>query len=152
MTLPWSCKKRDAGERFQEKIAPDAESGCHIWQGGKNKKGYGTFGVTPKNIVLAHRFAWERVNGAIPAGLFVLHRCDTPSCVNPDHLFLGTAAENTADMAQKWRTRSKLGPEDVLTILHSPESNRQLARRYGLKSHKSISNIKNGKTFALVTP
>jgi hypothetical protein len=84
------------------KKTPD---GCWIWMGAKrNKKGYGTFcePITGKQIY-AHRFSWEWHNGAIPMGVFVLHKCDNPACVNPDHLKLGDAMDNNHDSISKGR-------------------------------------------------
>jgi hypothetical protein len=88
--------------RFAEKLA-DAESGCLEWQGRKNKHGYGIFCIGHTEKVLAHRFAWQMMRGEIPKGLNVLHRCDNPKCVKLDHLFVGTQADNVADMWAKGR-------------------------------------------------
>lgn len=77
-------------------------NGCHIWHGPKGVKGYGAFsydGFTQR----ANRASWELHVGPIPVGFYVLHRCDNPSCVNPAHLFLGTAEDNTDDMIIKGR-------------------------------------------------
>ena len=87
-------------DRFWRKV--QKSDGCWRWTGKPNKKGYGRFGVNWM-VILAHRFAWEATNGPIPDGLSVLHRCDNPICVRPDHLFLGTIADNNADMRAKGR-------------------------------------------------
>lgn len=79
---------------------------CWVWTGakkvGKNALPYGFFGVNGKNQ-LAHRFAYRQFVGPIPSGLYVLHKCDNPSCVNPVHLFLGTAKDNAQDCVSKGR-------------------------------------------------
>jgi hypothetical protein len=77
-------------------------SGCWLWTAGKHEKGYGTFWVS-KKCWKAHRYAWHLKHGKIPSGLCVLHKCDNPPCVNPDHLFLGTVLENNIDMFKKGR-------------------------------------------------
>jgi hypothetical protein len=78
------------------------ESACWRFLGPKNRKGYGQ--VSGKGRVwMAHRLAWHLSNGPIPEGLLACHRCDNPGCVNPAHLFLGTAMQNTADMISKGR-------------------------------------------------
>ncbi len=78
------------------------ESGCQIWMGGCFGSGYGEIYVDGIGIG-AHRAAWLCHRGPIPHGLLVLHRCDVRPCINPDHLFLGTHADNVADMIRKGR-------------------------------------------------
>lgn len=94
-------------ERFWTKVAITADDNkCWEWQRGKNVDGYGVFGTggrKHKKRHLAHRFSWELAYGNIPTGLFVLHSCDNPSCVNPKHLFLGTNLDNIHDMMNKGR-------------------------------------------------
>lgn len=75
---------------------------CLIWIAGQNNKGYGTFFYDGKKR-LAHRVAWELTYGPIPEGRILCHVCDTPLCVNTDHLFLGTQADNMRDAAAKGR-------------------------------------------------
>ncbi len=89
-------------ERFDAKVAAPNDAGCWLWTGCRNVKGYGSFNIANMPQV-AHRVRWAREHGPIPAGLMVLHRCDVRSCVNPGHLFLGTAADNTRDMIRKGR-------------------------------------------------
>lgn len=84
----------------------DASGECWLWTGNVGKNGYGQY----KNQAV-HRLSYELDAGPIPSGLFVCHRCDTRHCVRPDHLFLGTHAENMADMTRKGRHWSNTKPE-----------------------------------------
>lgn len=86
-------------DRFWAKVAFGA--GCWEWTGGRFSNGYGSLRVGGRRL-LAHRVAWEHVFGST-SGLLVLHHCDNPPCVRPDHLFLGTHEDNTRDMDAKHR-------------------------------------------------
>lgn len=83
---------------------------CVEWAGYRDRNGYGKEGRrVGRNQRYAHRAAWEDTNGPIPAGMHVLHRCDNPPCVNLDHLWLGTHADNMADKAAKGRAARLCG-------------------------------------------
>lgn len=101
-------------QRFWEKVNKDGPTPSHcpelgpcwLWTASTRDKGYGAFVYAVENQVVqgrAHRYVWERDKGHIPVGLCVLHHCDTPACVNPAHLFLGTKADNNHDMQRKGR-------------------------------------------------
>ena len=131
-------------ERFWPKVDKSGE--CWVWTGYRNPSGYGELhrGRRGTGMVRAHRFSWELANGPIPRGLCVLHRCDNPPCVNPDHLWLGTKADNQRDMASKGRgTKTGLpgesNPNARLTRVEihairsaSGESGNWLATKYGV--------------------
>lgn len=87
---------------LQDRIIPEPNSGCHLWEGAVTTAGYGLVGRNGK-LIYVYRLVWEKTNGPIPAGLHVLHRCDVPCCVNVEHLFLGTHYDNMRDMAAKGR-------------------------------------------------
>ena len=91
-------------ERVLENYTPVPESGCWIWLGGWNKNNYGGINSRDESIInLAHRFFYTHLVGPIADGLMVCHKCDTPPCVNPDHLFVGTHMDNMRDMWAKGR-------------------------------------------------
>ena len=106
--------------RFHDSYIPEPNSGCWLWEGSCNKNGdgygYCYFG-TDVGVKAAHRFSWEVHNGAIPDGLHVCHHCDTPSCVNPNHLFLGTAKDNHQDRKRKRLLRLYKAGEIPITAL-----------------------------------
>ena len=83
----------------------EPNTGCWLWAG-RLVEGYGIFTLNHRDNQLAHRASYEHFVGPIPQGLFVLHKCDVRSCINPDHLFIGTHADNMADMKRKGRGRS----------------------------------------------
>jgi hypothetical protein len=117
---------------------PDA---CWIWKGGVSR-GYGSIHYGGKTC-RAHRAAWEQANGSVQTGLFVLHRCDNPLCVNPDHLFLGTQAANMADMARKGRDQGKLTPDQVRRVRSDRRTQAEIARDFCV-DQTTISRIKRG--------
>lgn len=98
---------------------------CWIWNGSKDKNGYGKLRFNNKEL-RAHRVSWKIHYGEIPKNIFVCHKCDNPSCTNPEHLFLGTAKDNTNDMIRKGRkifsigeksSNAKLNETQVIEIL-----------------------------------
>lgn len=116
---------------------PVTESGCWWWLGALTEKGYGIAALAGSHV-RAHRLSWLLHRGPIPNGILVCHHCDTPCCVNPDHLFLGTHQDNVRDMDMKGRRhfhdppapKFKLTHEQLQEIAASRESNRVLGQRY----------------------
>lgn len=106
-------------ERIENRIKKDP-SGCWLWTGciidGTNN-GYGQVSVSGK-MKLVHRAYWEIINGPIPEGLFVLHTCDNPPCINPGHLFLGAHTDNMQDMIKKGRKSKVVWNTNVMKCKH----------------------------------
>lgn len=92
---------RSIAERLEANTIPEPNTGCLLWLAGSSR-GYGVLTINYK-AKQAHRLAYELNHGPIPVGLFVCHRCDTPACCNPDHLFLGTQRDNVRDSVSKGR-------------------------------------------------
>lgn len=158
----------ESESRFWSKVDKSGE--CWVWMASRLPWGYGQFGVAGRTSARAHRVSWEMAYGPIPDGLLVLHRCDNPPCVRPDHLFLGTARDNLLDAIAKgrhaapvalsgdehWSHRrpelrvrgakngaSKVTAEDVPVIRAARESGVKLgvlAERYGI-SKTAVSLI-----------
>jgi hypothetical protein len=147
----WTPKQRHSA--YTDKSGgPNA---CWPWVGGRNKAGYGLFGVDGA-CVLAHRKAYEFEHGPIPAEVKILHSCDNRPCQNPDLLFPGSQADNVADMRAKGRERkatgerhalSKLTADQVAAIRADTRSQSVIAREYGVVQ-TTVSCIKLGKTWA----
>ena len=150
----WSTKKRPLIDRFNEKYIPVTESGCWLWTACVDSCGYGKIGVTGERTQRkASRISWELFRGEIPVGIHVLHLCDVPSCVNPDHLFLGTHSDNMKDRDKKNRVRrgeragtAKLTWEQVRIIKNDARTMRAIAKEFRV-SPSRISDIKNGKSW-----
>jgi hypothetical protein len=137
----------------------DRTGDCWLWTSAKLPHGYGQFRLVPgETMRKAHRLSYEWAHGPIPEGMGVLHRCDNPSCVNPDHLFTGTQLDNMRDCRAKnrmplggQRADAKLTVDDVrrIRILAKSQSLNSIAREYGV-SQPTIRSAVNGTTWAWV--
>jgi hypothetical protein len=146
-------------ERFESKFV--VSSKCWTWTGSRDQNGYGQFRLNGK-LQRAHRISYLWNVGQIPDGLGVLHRCDNPSCVRPDHLFVGTQTDNMRDASIKGRCKkktdsmigtlnqnAKLTPEKIVTIrlkTLAGASRLTLAKEFGV-SAQTIQKIVSGRTW-----
>jgi len=151
--------RKTLAERFADLVVA-GPSGCLNWIGSKSRKGYGRMREGPRDskVVAAHRIAWQLHNGTIPDGLSVLHRCDNRACVNPNHLFLGTYADNNTDRDSKGRHRplrgesngmAKLTRADVMAIRADQRTSIAIAPDFGV-SNSLVRLIKSGKAWTHV--
>lgn len=136
-------------KRILEKIHK-TKSGCWEYTGCIQSNGYGRVRRKKGNGFFtyhAHRYVYEQMNGPIPIGLMVCHKCDNRKCVNPAHLFLGTQQENLLDSAIKGRNVSaKLNPEAVRDIRSSTLSGAELGRKYNVTG-EAVNYVRRGETW-----
>ena len=144
--------KQPLGVRFDAQYVPVTESGCWLWVGATLRSGYGRIRAFGKGR-LAHRVSWSLHNGILPDDADVLHRCDTPQCVNPQHLFLGDDRINVADRAKKGRNARNCGlrngmgrltDEQISRIRADPRPNAEVAAAHGI-SRTHVSAIRLGR-------
>jgi len=149
-------KPRPLLSRWLERVLVGED--CWPWLGSTKGTGYGNIQVAPSIEEGAHRVAYRLFVGPIKPGMEVCHTCDNPACVKPSHLFLGTHAENVADMLAKGRSRHPRGVDngavltesDVQTIrvlVRQGQSQRQIAAQFAV-SRGCVRNIIDGKTWS----
>lgn len=141
-------------DRFESKFIPEPMSGCWLWDASQNRDGYGNFRFRDK-ILNAHRVAWYIYRGAIPRGVQVLHKCDIRSCVNPQHLYLGSQRDNVLDCENRKRARhpkgdqhknAKISEKQAIYIFWDSRPQHEIARDYKI-SQPLVSSIKNQKAW-----
>jgi hypothetical protein len=150
---------RPVAERLNDKVDRKTSAKrwggtrCHEWTGYIQINGYGQIHNKGASCYV-HHVAWELANGRKPKRLWVLHHCDNRKCVNPKHLFLGTRADNTADMMSKSRhahgervSSAKLTEKQVMRILIDSRKQKDIAKDYGVLP-SCIGRIKSGDRWA----
>lgn len=151
-------------KRFEDKFEPEAISGCWIWMAYRDSSGYGRIRsiATGKKVTYAHRVSYELYRGPFDKNLCVLHKCDTPACCNPTHLFLGTRIDNMLDKKIKGRGKkpkgsanqfSKINDKDVDSMKQLYKTGRFTQQQLGVKfkvSRSLISHILTGRTRSLL--
>ncbi len=149
--------------KLQELLKINSENtyfGCWLWTGGQDGHGYGLITIRPEFVAArTHRLSYLAFNGEIPEGIHVLHTCDMPLCINPEHLFLGTHKENMEDMRKKNRAarmkgeknfHAKLTEAKVLKMREEWKSGRhykEIASEYGIKP-TNVHRILSGKSWS----
>lgn len=135
-------KENLSWDRVAPRIERIPESGCWIFLGATNNKGYGHVGIGRNRTALAHRVSYEHHSGGIPDGLMICHTCDVKCCVNPNHLYAGTRINNAQDAVKRRRMpfgqrngNSKLSDRDVMVIrdlLSTGATSSAVARMFGV--------------------
>jgi hypothetical protein len=152
-----SGRRADITERFWSKVDTSAE--CWIWTAAKRRDGYGMFQSETARNEVAHRVAWRLTHGPIPDGMCICHHCDNPPCVRPDHLFLGTVADNNRDKTEKGRqsageknAAARIGRAEALKIVEQRRlgaTSAALSGEFGL-CISQIRNIVRGNNWKMV--
>lgn len=142
-----------AAEKLERHTIPEPNSGCLLWCGPVVRFGHGILKLNKRERVYAHRASWALKNGPIPPGISILHKCDVPCCVEPNHLFAGTQADNMADMAMKGRStqgerhpNSRINEKDAREIAVALGSYREIGIRFGI-TKSNVSLIKKRKAW-----
>jgi hypothetical protein len=135
-------------EKLWKRVAVNPEANaCWLWTGSTDGHGYGQIAseIQFGSPVKTHRASWELAYGEpIPPGMFVCHKCDTPACVRPSHLFVGTAADNMNDCSKKGRVRKKLTAADACEIRGASGTHRDIATRFSV-TKSTVTSIKAGR-------
>ena len=129
----------DMATHFWTFVDRSDKDGCWLWNGSERSSGYGQFWANGKPVS-AHRYSWGITYGPIPKGKCVCHKCDTPRCVRPEHLFVGTMAENNADKAMKNRAARLVGEQNPMTVL-TVEDVKAIRSLNGKMTQRMIANM-----------
>lgn len=141
--------KENIKQRFWEKV--EKTNYCWLWKGYKMKSGHGQF-QTLEKVDFAYRYSWELHNNKkIPKGMCVLHKCDNGSCVNPEHLFIGTQADNIKDMLKKGRGKRRILTLEQYNFIKKEykfrkNTQQMLAKKFNVHS-MTIGRIIRGETY-----
>ncbi len=140
---------------FWEKVDRTRRTECWNWTAAMTCKGYGRFWISGKTFLGAHQVSWILANGLIPRGQCVLHKCDNPGCVNPDHLWLGTKGDNSLDMVSKGRSArgernshaqiSEQTVQEIRKLFRDGTKQVDLIRRFGISQghiHKIVRGLR----------
>lgn len=153
------ARSKQTADRFWPKVAKG--DGCWEWRGSRDRGGYGIIGASRhQRATRAHRVSWELHHGrSVPDGLYVLHHCDNPPCVRPDHLYVGTLGDNAKDCVERNRlgdrrgranSNAKLTEADVravIAMLQAGATQQAVASRFGI-SQPQVSSIARRKNWA----
>lgn len=145
-------------DRFWTKVEKKGVDECWLWTGAKNHDGYGKLFKGDRQFYAVHRLSWEMHFGEIPVGMSVCHKCDVRACVNPNHFFLGTFADNMKDKVKKKRQSTNAGErnpraklndymvEQIKKLRETGMTQQKIAEQFGV-SQVAISLILRGKNW-----